>query len=130
MSDIEEHSSKLGLISGEGEFPLILAQELKKLNYKVIAITFSKGQEKKLQTLVDKVYQIYIGQLEKLINLFKKEKVQELVFLGKIEKSLALRLSVPDKRALSLWYRLSNREDNTLLKALTEELEREGFKIR
>lgn len=130
MSDKEESPSKLGLISGEGEFPLILAQELRKLNYKVIAVTFSKGQEKKLQTWVDKVYQIYIGQLEKLINIFKNEKIKELIFLGKIEKSLALRLNIPDKRALALWYRVSNREDNTLLKALTEELEREGFKVR
>ncbi|MFN3505053.1 MAG: LpxI family protein [Caldimicrobium sp.] len=126
--DIE--SSKIGLISGEGDFPLILAKELKDLNYQVIALTFSRNQAKNLQKIVDRVHQIYIGQLEKLIKIFKEEKIKDLIFLGKIEKSLALRFNLPDKRALALWHKVSNREDNTLLKALIEELENEGFNIR
>ncbi len=129
-SDQEPLSNKIGLIAGEGEFPLLLAKNLKNLNYSVVAVTFSGGQKKNLQKLVDKVYQIYIGQLEKLINLLKGEGIRELIFLGKIEKSLALRFNLPDKRALELWQRLSNREDNTLLRAIAEELEKEGFTIR
>lgn len=130
MSEKEDSNSKIGLIAGEGDFPIILAKELKKRNYEVIAITFSRGQERRLKELASKVYHIYIGQFQKLIDIFKKEEVRELLFLGKIEKSLALRFSLPDRRALSLWRRLSNREDNTLLKAVADELEREGFKIR
>lgn len=126
----EEPNPKIGLISGEGDFPLILSKELQNLGYEVVAITFSRGQEKRLKELASRVYQIYLGQLEKLIKIFKKEEVTDLVFLGKIDKSLALRLSLPDKRAFKLWRRLSNREDNTLLKALTEELEKEGFRVR
>lgn len=126
----EEANPKIGLISGEGEFPLILAKELKNLDFEVIAVTFSRGQEKRLKELASRVYQIYLGQLERLIEIFKKEGVSDLIFLGKIEKSLALRLSLPDKRAFKLWKRLANREDNTLLKAITEELEKEGFRVR
>ncbi|MDM7202884.1 MAG: UDP-2,3-diacylglucosamine diphosphatase LpxI [Thermodesulfobacteriaceae bacterium] len=130
MLERENHSHKIGLISGEGEFPLLLAKELKKLNYYVVGITFSRTQEKKLQSMVDKVYHLYVGQLEKLIKTLKKEETKEIVFLGKIDKSLALRLNLPDKRALKLWQRVNNREDNTLLKALVDELEGEGFIVK
>ncbi|MFN3406373.1 MAG: LpxI family protein [Caldimicrobium sp.] len=121
---------KIGLISGEGEFPLILAKELKNSNYQVVALTFSKNQTKNLQKIVDKVHQIYIGQLEKLIKIFKEEEIKDLIFLGKIEKSLALRFNLPDRRALALWQKVANREDNTILKALIEELEKEGFTVK
>ena len=130
MADKEEDSPKIGLIAGEGEFPLILAKELLNSKYRIVAVTFSKTQEKKLQDLVDKVFRIYIGQFQKLIDIFKQEGIRDLIFLGKIEKSLALRFSLPDKRALTLWNRVSNREDNTLLKAVADELEREGFRVR
>ncbi len=122
--------SIIGLIAGEGEFPIILAQSLKKRNYQVVAVCFSKNQEKTLKKVIKDVYEIPIGQLNKLIKIFKDKKVKNLVFLGKIDKSLALRLSVPDLRALSLWRSLKNREDNTILKAVAEELEKEGFKVR
>ncbi len=121
---------KLGLISGEGDFPIILVKELLKKDYEVLAITFSKKQSEKLKKYLSKVYLIYIGQLEKLIEIFKKEEAKDLVFIGKIDKSLALRFNLPDRRALALWRSLKNREDNTLLKAVAEELEKEGFIIR
>ncbi|MCS7150092.1 MAG: UDP-2,3-diacylglucosamine diphosphatase LpxI [Caldimicrobium sp.] len=127
---MDEGSSKIGLVAGEGAFPLILAEELKTQGFSLIALTFSRNQAKNLESYAKKVYQIYIGQLEKLIEIFKKEGVVNLIFLGKIEKSLALRFNFPDKRALNLWKRLSNREDNTLLKALAADLEGEGFRIR
>lgn len=127
---MDDVNSSIGLIAGEGDFPLILAKELKKNNYRVVAVTFSRSQEKNLKPFVDKVYQIYLGQLERLIEIFKYEEIRDLVFLGKIDKSLALRFSIPDRRAFKLWRKVATREDNTLLKAVVDELEGEGFKIR
>ncbi len=123
-------NSTIGLIAGDGDFPIILAQSLKNKNCKVVAICFSKEQEKRLKKITKDVYKISIGQLGKLIKIFKEKNVKDLVFLGKVDKSLALKLSIPDFKALSLWRRLKNREDNTILKAVADELEKEGFKIR
>jgi DUF1009 family protein len=119
----------IGLISGEGEFPLILAKSLKNKGYSVIAVCFSKEQEKKLETLVSKVYRIKIGQFGKLIKIFKNEGVKKLLFLGKIDKINALKVGIPDLRALSLWRRIKIKEDDAILRAVAEELEKEGFCI-
>ena len=123
-------SSVVGIISGEGEFPLILARSLKKRGYKVVAVCFSNAQEKLLKTEVDRVYTLKIGQLGKLIKVFKKEKAKELVFLGKIDKSKALKVGIPDLKAFFLWRRLKTREDNSILKAVADELEKEGFVVK
>jgi len=120
----------IGLIAGEGDFPLILARALKGKNYRVVAICFSKEQEEALKFLTDKVFKISIGQFGKLIKIFKKEGAKELVFLGKIDKSKALKSGIPDLKALFLWNKLKNREDNTILKAVADELEKEGFVVR
>jgi DUF1009 family protein len=126
----DKSSSRIGLIAGEGEFPLILAKSLKSKGYSVYAVCFSKEQEKNLKELSERVTRIYIGQLGKLIETFKKDGVRDLVFLGKVDKSHALRFNLPDFRALKLWRSLRSREDNSLLTALVEELESSGFVVR
>lgn len=121
---------KIGLIAGEGEFPLILAKELKDRAYEIVAVCFSQEQKGRLKPWVEKVEVISIGQFGRLINVFKKEKVKELVFLGKVDKSKALRIGIPDFKALMLWKKLKNREDNSILKAAADELEKEGFTVK
>lgn len=120
----------IGLISGEGEFPLILANSLLKQGYTVKAVCFSNKQEKALSKFGIKVKKLRIGQLGKLIEFFQKENVKELVLLGKIDKSYALKIGIPDLRALYLWKKLKNRGDNFILKAFVSDLEKEGFIIR
>jgi len=127
---MDDKSSQIGLISGEGEFPLILAKSLKNKGYSVYAVCFSKEQEKNLKSLCDGVACVYIGQLGRLIEIFKEHKVKDLVLLGKVDKSHALRFGLPDLRALKLWRSLKTREDNSLLSALVKELEGSGFVVR
>ncbi|MBO8143092.1 MAG: UDP-2,3-diacylglucosamine diphosphatase LpxI [Thermodesulfobacterium sp.] len=127
---MEVEDNKIGLISGEGEFPVILARSLKDKNYEIIAVCFSNGQKERLKKFVSEVFKISIGQLGKLIKIFKEREVKNLVFLGKIDKSYALRVGIPDFKALALWKNLKNREDNSILKSVIEELEKEGFVVR
>lgn len=126
--NVEEN--KIGLIAGEGEFPIILANNLKRKNYEVVAICFSDNQKDRLKNFVSEVFKISIGEFGKLIKIFKEKKVKQLIFLGKIDKSYALKISIPDFRALNLWRKLKSREDNSILKSVINELEQEGFIIR
>lgn len=126
--DTEEN--KIGLIAGEGDFPILLANTLKRKDYEVIAICFSNNQKEKLNRFLQQVFKISIGELGKLIKIFKERKVKQLIFLGKIDKSYALNVTIPDLRSLNLWRKLKNREDNSILKSVVNELEKEGFIIR
>ncbi len=126
----DRSSPRIGLISGDGGFPLILAQSLKKQGYSIYGVCFSKEQEKNLIPLCTKVEKIYLGQLNKLMDFFHRHGIKDLVLLGKVDKSHALRFNLPDLQAFKIWRSLKNREDNTLLTALLEELEKNGFTIR
>ncbi len=119
----------LGLVAGEGNAPLYFLKALKKKDVSVKVITFSEEQRERISELGIKVKKIRLGQLGKLISSFKKDGVREVVFLGKIEKPKALREAVPDLRALLLWRRLVRRNDDSILRAVTEELEKEGLKV-
>jgi DUF1009 family protein len=46
---MELEDNKIGLIAGEGEFPIILAQSLKDKNYEIVAVCFSNDQKEKLK---------------------------------------------------------------------------------
>ena len=118
----------LGLIAGEGRAPLVLVEKLVPRN-PVVAVTFSETQAQRLSSAGAKAIRIRLGQFGRLIKTFKKEGVQEITFLGKIEKPRALREAIPDLRALLLWKRLISRNDDAILRAVAEELEKEGFRI-
>lgn len=119
----------LGLIAGEGKAPLVLVEKLTATQKPVVVITFSEAQAKRLASAGAKAVRIKLGQFGKLIKAFKKEGVQEITFLGKIEKPKALEEAIPDLRALLLWKRLLSRNDDAILRAVAEELEKEGFRI-
>ncbi len=119
----------IGLISGEGEFPVLLAESLRNRGYLVIAVCFSKEQENRLKNFTTRVYRIKIGQFGKLIKIFKKEGVKKLLFLGKIDKINALKIGIPDLRAISLWRKIKVKEDDAILRAVADELEKEGFRV-
>ncbi|PMP69251.1 MAG: DUF1009 domain-containing protein [Thermodesulfobacterium geofontis] len=126
--DLEDN--KIGLIAGEGEFPIILARTLKDKNYQIVAICFSNEQKEKLKKFTPEVFKISIGQFGKLIKIFKENSIKNLVFLGKIDKSHALKVGIPDFKALALWRKIKIKEDDSILRSVIEELEKEGFSIR
>ena len=71
---METEDNKIGLIAGEGDFPIILAQSLKNKNYEVIAICFSNNQKEKLKKLFLKFLKFLLVSLESLLKFLKKEK--------------------------------------------------------
>ncbi len=122
-------SEPLGLIAGEGKAPLYLVKTLVARNRSVVAVTFSDDQARKLDAEGAQVARLKLGQFGKLIRTFQKAGVKEITFLGKIEKPRALREAIPDLKALLLWRKLLSRNDDAILRAVTEELEKEGFRV-
>lgn len=118
----------IGIIAGEAKFPLLVAQGAKQQGKKVIAVGFQGYTRPELFSLVDRMCWLKLGQLGKLISFFKKQGVQEIVFAGAINKPRALDLR-PDFKAACLLLHLKNKNDNALISAVVQTLEKEGFSI-
>ena len=64
---------KVGLIAGSGTFPLLFAEEVRRLGYSVIAVAHIGETFPALEGKVDRITWIHVGQLNRLISCFKKE---------------------------------------------------------
>ena len=120
---------RIGLIAGNGRFPIIFADNAKKLGYHVSAVAHEGETEPELAGHVDRIHWIKIGQLNKLIKAFKEDGVHQAVMLGGIKKTHVFTTLRPDFRALALATRLALWKDDDILREIAKELEREGIVI-
>jgi DUF1009 family protein len=120
---------RLGLIAGNGKFPLIFAEQAKKEGYSLVAVAHRGETLKEIEELIDDVTWIYVGQLGKMIRTLARAKVTEAVMVGGIRKVKFLENFRPDLRGARFLARMKKRDDDALLKGVAEELEREGIKI-
>jgi DUF1009 family protein len=121
---------KIGLIAGGGQFPLLVAKSARKEGYQVVAVAHQEETPPELTDLAHEIQWIRLGQLGKLIQFFKYHRVHQAVMVGKISKSRMFSRVRPDLKGLTLFSRLMHRQDDHLLRALAEELEKEGILIQ
>jgi len=121
---------KIGLIAGNGRFPLIFAQAASKEGYEVFAVAHKGETDPSLENYVAGIEWIKVGQLGKLIKAFKRAGVRDVVLAGGITRKRLFKEIFPDLRALSLLARLKNKTDDAALRAVAEELEKEGLVVQ
>jgi len=122
-------SEKIGLIAGKGQFPLLFAQAAQNQGFQVIAVAHRGETDPALAPLVTRLHWIYVGQLGKIIRVFKKEGVRRAVLAGGISRGRLFSQFRPDLRALNLIRRVGGGQDDRLLRGVAEELEGEGIEI-
>lgn len=121
---------RIGLIAGNGRFPIIFANNARQLGYHVSAVAHEGETEPDLANHVDRIHWIKIGQLNKLIQAFKEDDINQAVMLGGIKKTHVFTTVRPDFRTLALATRLALWKDDDILREFAAELEREGITIR
>ena len=121
---------RIGLIAGNGRFPIIFADNARRLGYSVSAVAHEGETEPELADHVERIHWIKIGQFNKLINALKGDGVCEAVMLGGIKRTHVFTTVRPDFRALALAARLIRYKDDQILREIAAELEREGIVIK
>jgi len=122
-------SEKIGLIAGRGQFPLLFAQAARNQGFQVIAVAHRGETDPALASLAARLHWVYVGQLGKIIRIFKSEGVQRAVLAGGITRGRLFTQFRPDLRALNLIRRVGGGQDDRLLRAVAAELEEEGIRI-
>jgi hypothetical protein len=120
---------RVGLIAGNGRFPLLFARSARAQGYEVIAVAHQGETEPELSEVVAAVTWVKVGELEPMIRAFQEAGVERAVMAGGIRKAALLEHFAPDARGLAFIARLVHLGDDTLLRGLAEELESEGIRI-
>ncbi|MGM0423308.1 MAG: LpxI family protein [Thermodesulfobacteriota bacterium] len=118
----------LGILAGEGQFPILVARGAKSQGREVVAVAFKGYTSQEISLCTDKMLWLYLGQLGKMISFLQKNQVQEIVLAGGINKPRALSLR-PDLQAAKLLLQTRSRNDNALFEALIHTLNKQGLRV-
>lgn len=128
--DPDKGGERIGLIAGNGRFPVIFAENAKRMGYRVSAVAHIGETSPELERHVERIHWIKIGQFNKLIHALKADGVTQAVMLGGIKKTHVFSTVRPDLRALAVASRLRRLKDDDILREVAAELESEGIQIR
>ena len=121
--------SRVGLIAGSGQFPLLFAHAASQAGVEVVAVGFDGETDPMLSKYVSEFHLLKLGQLNRMIKAFKNAGITHAAMAGAINKTKLYARIRPDWRAVKLLNRLITKKDDFLLRALAEELESEGIHI-
>jgi len=124
-----EDVKRIGLIAGDGRFPIIFADNVRRLGFTVSAIAHVGTTLPELESYVEHIHWLKIGQFGKALAALKQDGVGQAVMLGGIKKTNVFTTLRPDLRALAIFSRLKHWKDDAILRAVAGELEREGIEI-
>ena len=127
--NLPNDGERIGLIAGDGRFPIIFADNVRRLGFTVSAIAHLGSTLPELESYVEHIHWLKIGQFSKALAALKKDGVRRAVMLGGIKKTNVFTTLRPDLRALAIFSRLKHWKDDAILREVAGELEREGIQI-
>ncbi len=118
----------IGLLAGGGALPRLVAEEAKKQGRRVIICGFHGHTDDELREYADVFEVMHIGQFSKVIKYFHSHNVREVCLVGAINKPRILDIK-PDLLATKIIFSLASKGDDSLLRAVLDQLEKEGLYI-
>jgi DUF1009 family protein len=119
----------LGLIAGNGSFPILLAQEARRHGTKIVAVALKEEADRSIEAQADAVTWLSLGQLGKTIDFFKTHQVARAIMAGQVKHTQLFKDIVPDFRAVKLLGRVANKKAESLLGAVIQEFKDEGIEF-
>jgi UDP-2,3-diacylglucosamine hydrolase len=129
MNESSEAHETVGLIAGGGQFPLRVADGARAKGLQVVAAAHRGETDPTLSDRVDEIVWVKLGQLGQIIRAFKKRRIGRAVMAGTITKKRMFENILPDLRGLKVMSRLAVFHDDDILRAVAEELLKEGIEI-
>lgn len=121
---------KLGLIAGNGTFPLLLLDAARAQGYEVVVAAIKEETSPEIETKgAASVHWLSLGELSKLIDTFKTAGVTRAVMAGQVKHKQIFSAIKPDWRLAKLLLSLGTRNTDSLLGAIAKVLADEGIKL-
>jgi DUF1009 family protein len=126
----EQTPSRIGLIAGNGKFPLLIldAARSKGLDVVVAAIKEETSPEIE-QHGAAAVHWLSLGELSKLIDTFKSAGITQAIMAGQVKHKQIFSSIKPDWRLAKLLLSLTTRNTDSLIGAVSKVLADEGITL-
>ena len=119
---------KLGLVAGNGRFPLLVLDAARAQGFDVVVAAIKEETFPEIESHgAAAVYWLSLGELSKLIDTFKREGVRRAIMAGQVKHKQIFSNIKPDWRLAKLLLSLGARNTDALLGALAKVLADEGI---
>lgn len=121
--------NRIGLIAGNGKFPFLVAEQIRKNGDEVFAVALNEETDPSLEKAVNKIVWLPLGQFQKLIDSLRSENISLAIMAGQVKHSQLFAGLKLDWRAIKLLGRIANKKTDSILGAVADELSKEGIKL-
>ena len=121
--------SRIGLIAGEGDFPILIARAARAANVAVTVIAITGFASPDLEQEADGTHWVELGQVSKVLTILKEHNIQAVTMAGRVPHSSIFQYRHFDARAVKMLARALNRKADSLLGVVTRELGKEGIEV-
>lgn len=130
---------RLGLIAGNGQFPFLVLEEAKKRGIPVVVAAIREETfpeiEQVASPLVDPprapvaVHWFKLGQLSKLIKIFKESGVDKVIMAGQVRHTRIFSSARPDLKMMQVLMAVSPKNTDAIIGGVARALEEEGIDL-
>src|SRR6202790_5372218 len=121
---------KLGLIAGNGKFPFLVLDAARAQGYDVVVAAIREETSPEIESRGGaSVHWLSLGELSKLIEVFKAAGVTRAVMAGQVKHKQIFSAIKPDWRLAKLLLSLGTRNTDSLLGAVAKVLADEGIML-
>jgi len=119
----------LGMIAGNGRFPMLALEAARKAGIEVVAIGIKEEASPAIGTLAVRSHWISLGALSKLIEICKREGITQLMMCGQVKHAKIFSSIVPDWRLVKLLASLDTKNTDALIGGVVKVLADEGITL-
>ena len=121
---------RIGLIAGNGKFPLLVLDAARAAGYEVVVVAIKEEAFPEIEHhRAASVHWLSLGDLSKLIETFQREGVSRAVMAGQVKHKQIFSAIRPDWRLAKLLLSLPARNTDSLLGAVAKVLAEEGITL-
>lgn len=121
---------RLGLIAGNGKFPLLVLDAARSRGYDVVVAAIREEASPEIERHgAASVHWLSLGELSKLIDTFQREQITDAIMAGQVKHKQIFSAIRPDWRLAKLLLSLPMRNTDSLIGAVAKVLAEEGITL-
>jgi UDP-2,3-diacylglucosamine hydrolase len=120
---------KYGLIAGNGRFPFLILQSAREQNLDVVVAAIKEETFPEIESCGYPVNWLGLGELGKLIQVFRKSGVQQAIMAGQVKHIQIFGSSLPDLTMIRMLAGLKKKNTDSLIGGIAKVLEKSGISL-
>ncbi|CAN5382197.1 UDP-2,3-diacylglucosamine diphosphatase LpxI [soil metagenome] len=127
---LEKLPARIGLIAGEGNFPILLARAAHSEGVEIVTFGVHGLAHDSLSSYSSKFYTLKLSEMSRLLDLAREHDIHHVIMAGRVPQGFLLLKQISfDPRIIRILAGLRNKKSDSLLGAAVDELAKEGIEV-